>query len=127
MSTARPNVWSAVSPASTASTSPPNVATVTTWSRSRSVAGRFFSTAAGTSSGRRPAAAARASASEVWWCSSRASVTVTTRLRTPESIDSGVGASAGRSPPRIWKVVSSSGGATCTVTGSVTAHWQERR
>src|SRR5689334_1654796 len=29
--------------------------------------------------------------------------------------------------PRIWNARSSSGGATCTVTGSVTAHWHDNR
>ena len=127
MSMARPNLWSAVSPGSMATTRLPNVVTVTSASRSRSVAGKVLSSAGGTASTRSPVAASKASRSEVCRCSSLGSATWTTRLRMPASIEIGVGAPSGRSPPRIWKVVSSSGGATCTVTGSVTGHWHERR
>ena len=65
MSMARPNLWSAVSSASIERTCRPKVVTVTRPSWARSVAGRLLSSEAGTSSTVPPAAATRASTSEV--------------------------------------------------------------
>ena len=66
MSMARPNLWSAVSPDSTARMRRPKRVTVTSPWRFRRAAGRVFQTSAATSSTEAPAAARSSSRSEVW-------------------------------------------------------------
>ena len=125
MSMASPKRMAVVSPRSTARMRPANVVTVTPAGSSRNADGSPASTPGATSAGVMPTAAASCSTSDVWWCSSRGSATLTSCLSTPEAM-----ATRPATPPplpRIWKDASSSGGASCTVTGSVGTHWQARR
>ena len=127
-STAMPKAMAVVSPRSTVSGPPWNVTTVTSALASRSVVGSVRITSRGTSAGSRcrpPARAARGRMS--------GGAPPGAGRRAP-------GASGSRSPsrrapattasfstPRIWKARSSSGGAICATSGSVTDSWQDSR